>query len=357
MLGQLDEVGTKRPGLPWRQCRRGAPGGVAQRLSGAQGQGDGGGQGDGLAAPEDRPAYGRRVNEVKRGLEAAYEARGEALKEAARARSLAADQVDVSLPGRPPRPGRLHPATRTLREIYRIFAEMGFQVYRSRDVETDDYNFDLLNMPPHHPARDMWDTFYTTHARRHPADAHLAGPDPRHARVLSRADPRHPAGHVLPLRADHGPLGDHVQPGGGTGRGHGDHHGRSEGHHRRLCPAHVWRGPPGALPGQPLSLHRAERRGGHGLHPVRREGLPGVQVHRLAGDHGLWHGPPRGAGEWRLRSRTSTRALPLAWGRSASPCSSMASRTFAISGGTICDSWSSSARSASGAVSPLYRRA
>jgi phenylalanyl-tRNA synthetase alpha chain len=58
--------------------------------------------------------------------------------------------------------GGLHPSTRTLREIYRIFADMGFQVYRSLDVETDDYNFTFLNMPPHHPARDMWDTYYTT---------------------------------------------------------------------------------------------------------------------------------------------------------------------------------------------------
>ncbi len=111
---------------------------------------------------EGRPVYGQRVNEVKGILEAAYEARVEALKRAAQVRSLIADQVDVSLPGRPARPGRLHPATRTLREIYRICAEMGFQVYRSRDVETDDFNFTFLNMPPHHPARDMWDTFYTT---------------------------------------------------------------------------------------------------------------------------------------------------------------------------------------------------
>jgi phenylalanyl-tRNA synthetase alpha chain len=115
----------------------------------------------GSLSPEDRPAYGRRVNEVKQGLGAAYTARDEVLKQAARAKSQVSDQVDVSLPGRPPRPGRLHPATRTLREIYRVCAEMGFQVYRSRDVETDDYNFTLLNMPPHHPARDMWDTFYT----------------------------------------------------------------------------------------------------------------------------------------------------------------------------------------------------
>jgi phenylalanyl-tRNA synthetase alpha chain len=111
---------------------------------------------------EERPAYGRRVNEVKQVLEAAFEAKGQVLRKAVEAQSLLADQVDVSLPGRPTRPGRLHPATRTLREIYNIFAEMGFQVYRSRDVETDDFNFTFLNMPPHHPARDMWDTFYTT---------------------------------------------------------------------------------------------------------------------------------------------------------------------------------------------------
>jgi phenylalanyl-tRNA synthetase alpha chain len=116
----------------------------------------------GTFSPQDRPAYGRRVNEIKQGLEAAYEAKVESLRQAAQAQALLTDRVDISLPGRPPRPGRLHPATRTLREIYRVCAEMGFQVYRSRDVETDEYNFELLNMPPHHPARDMWDTFYTT---------------------------------------------------------------------------------------------------------------------------------------------------------------------------------------------------
>jgi phenylalanyl-tRNA synthetase alpha chain len=110
---------------------------------------------------EERPAYGRRANELKQALEAAYGAKDESLRAAAQSQSLVSDRVDVSLPGQRPRPGRLHPATRTLREIYRIFAEMGFQVYRSRDVETDDLNFTLLNIPPHHPARDMWDTFYT----------------------------------------------------------------------------------------------------------------------------------------------------------------------------------------------------
>jgi phenylalanyl-tRNA synthetase alpha chain len=111
---------------------------------------------------EERPAYGQQLNEIKQRLEQGYEAKVAALKEETQVRSLAADAVDVTLPGRPAEPGRLHPSSRTLREIYAICAEMGFQVYRSRDVETDDYNFTFLNMPPHHPARDMWDTFYTT---------------------------------------------------------------------------------------------------------------------------------------------------------------------------------------------------
>jgi phenylalanyl-tRNA synthetase alpha chain len=111
---------------------------------------------------EERPAAGQRGNEIKQTLEAAYEARRETVRQEALARSLEEGAVDVTLPGRPVQRGRLHPATRTLREIYAIFADMGFQVYRSRDVETDEYNFQLLNMPPHHPARDMWDTFYTT---------------------------------------------------------------------------------------------------------------------------------------------------------------------------------------------------
>jgi len=109
---------------------------------------------------EERPQIGRRANEVKRALEQAMAAKAEFLHQAALARSLEAERLDVTLPGRSLGRGRLHPITQTLRHIYRIFAEMGFQVYRSRDVETDEYNFLLLNFPPHHPARDMQDSFY-----------------------------------------------------------------------------------------------------------------------------------------------------------------------------------------------------
>jgi phenylalanyl-tRNA synthetase alpha chain len=111
---------------------------------------------------DQRPIVGREVNQAKAALEKAFEARQEEMRIAELNRSLQEDKLDVTLPGRPLTRGRLHPATQTLRRTYAIWAEMGFQVYRSREVETDEYNFGLLNMPPHHPARDMWDTFHTT---------------------------------------------------------------------------------------------------------------------------------------------------------------------------------------------------
>jgi phenylalanyl-tRNA synthetase alpha chain len=110
---------------------------------------------------EERPAFGRRANEIKGELEAAYHDRADVVKATELEKSLREGGIDVTLPGRPLQTGRLHPISRTMREIYDIFAEMGFQVYLSPDVETDEYNFQLLNIPPHHPARDMWDTFYT----------------------------------------------------------------------------------------------------------------------------------------------------------------------------------------------------
>ncbi len=112
--------------------------------------------------PAERPAIGKLANEVKQRLEAALVARREALQAATRAAALAAERVDVTLPGRPIPMGRLHPSTRILRRICQIWADMGFQIYRSRDIETEEMNFELLNIPAHHPARDMWDTFYTT---------------------------------------------------------------------------------------------------------------------------------------------------------------------------------------------------
>lgn len=108
-----------------------------------------------------RPVMGKAANEVRQVLEAELEAKHQALEEEALINALATERLDVTLPGRPVARGRLHPLTQVLRRIIRIFGDMGFQVYQSPEVETDDYNFTYLNMPPYHPARDMWDTFYT----------------------------------------------------------------------------------------------------------------------------------------------------------------------------------------------------
>jgi phenylalanyl-tRNA synthetase alpha chain len=111
---------------------------------------------------EERRLVGKVANEVKTDLEHALQERQDAIAQAELEAARSAENVDVTLPGRPQTLGKLHPTTATLREIYAIFAAMGFQVYNSPEVETDEYNFQLLNMPPGHPARDMWDTFYTT---------------------------------------------------------------------------------------------------------------------------------------------------------------------------------------------------
>jgi phenylalanyl-tRNA synthetase alpha chain len=111
---------------------------------------------------EERSAFGKRVNEIKESLLAAYEERAETIRQHELGKALEEGEIDVTLPGRSIPMGGLHPSTRILRQIQAIWADMGFQVYRSRDIEDDDTNFTALNIPPHHPARDMWDTFYTT---------------------------------------------------------------------------------------------------------------------------------------------------------------------------------------------------
>jgi phenylalanyl-tRNA synthetase alpha chain len=116
----------------------------------------------GMLPKDQRAAYGKEANRVKQALSAAYDQAAAKAKEAALLASLSANPLDVSLPGRPIYRGRLHVATKIMREIYGIFADMGFQIYRTREVEDDLNNFEYLNMPPHHPARDMWDTFHTT---------------------------------------------------------------------------------------------------------------------------------------------------------------------------------------------------
>ena len=148
---------------------------------------------------ELRPITGQKANVVKVALEEAFTVKVEAIRQGELQRSLESQNLDITLPGRPARRGRIHPAMQNLRDIYKIFAELGFQVYRSPDVETDEYNFELLNIPAHHPARDMWATFYTTRPgvllRTHTSP----GPDLGNEGTCARLDQGHPAGDVLPL--------------------------------------------------------------------------------------------------------------------------------------------------------------
>src|SRR5262249_23172405 len=116
----------------------------------------------GSVPPAERRAYGQQANQVKETLWEAYQERVAQVKEQELERSLTSEALDVTLPGRPVPRRRLHVATKVLREIYAIFSDLGFQIYRSREVEDDLTNFELLNMPPHHPARDLWDTFHAT---------------------------------------------------------------------------------------------------------------------------------------------------------------------------------------------------
>ncbi len=109
---------------------------------------------------EQRPAAGQVINTAKQAIEAAIEQRVAVLKESELARQLAAEALDVTLPGRGQRAGGLHPVTRTLQRVEALFSQMGFEVADGPEIEDDYHNFAALNIPEHHPARAMQDTFY-----------------------------------------------------------------------------------------------------------------------------------------------------------------------------------------------------
>ena len=108
----------------------------------------------------ERPAAGQALNQVKNALAEAARARRETLSRAAVDAELRADRIDVTLPGRGQRAGGLHPVTRTLERIETFFRHLGFDIVEGPEIEDDFHNFEALNIPAHHPARAMHDTFY-----------------------------------------------------------------------------------------------------------------------------------------------------------------------------------------------------
>ncbi|MBV5274335.1 MAG: phenylalanine--tRNA ligase subunit alpha [Lamprocystis purpurea] len=114
----------------------------------------------GTLPKEERPAAGQWINQAKDALQQALDARKVVLDQAALMARLGAECIDVTLPGRGRQSGGLHPVTRTLRRIERLFANAGFAVVEGPEVESVYHNFEALNIPEHHPARAMHDTFY-----------------------------------------------------------------------------------------------------------------------------------------------------------------------------------------------------
>ncbi|MDH5534210.1 MAG: phenylalanine--tRNA ligase subunit alpha, partial [Betaproteobacteria bacterium] len=117
-------------------------------------------RGIGSLAADARARAGQEANAAKREIEAWVAARREALERGTQGRALAEHRLDVTLPGAAPPAGHLHPITHIARDMVRFFTSLGFSIEEGPEVETDYYNFEALNIPPDHPARDMQDTFY-----------------------------------------------------------------------------------------------------------------------------------------------------------------------------------------------------
>lgn len=125
-------------------------------------------KGLGQLSAEERPKAGAEINAVKQVLNKQLNARKESLQTEALSAQLAAEAIDVTLPGRGAEVGALHPITRTIQRMETFFASMGFDVVEGPEIEDDYHNFEALNIPAHHPARAMHDTFYVddTHVLR-----------------------------------------------------------------------------------------------------------------------------------------------------------------------------------------------
>ncbi len=128
----------------------------------------------GRMTPEERQTTGAALNRLKDEIDAALRARKQGLEDAALDARLKEEWLDVTLPGRPRPQGTIHPISQVTEEVTAIFADMGFRVAEGPQIESDWFNFDALNIPPEHPARQEHDTFFMARA----------GDDPRPPQVL-----------------------------------------------------------------------------------------------------------------------------------------------------------------------------
>ena len=144
----------------------------------------------GSLSPEERPAFGQCANEVRAQIEAEIERRQTEMKSAMRDRALRAEKLDVTVPGEDVPFGHIHPLSRVQHEIEDIFIGMGYSIAEGPEVELDYYNFQALNIPPEHPARDTQDTFYITdnvllRSQTSPVQVHVMEKERPPIRILS----------------------------------------------------------------------------------------------------------------------------------------------------------------------------
>ncbi len=186
-LRELAAAGGRAALDSWRQRYLGRRGQVANLLRRV-----------GQVAEEERPAFGRAVHALQAALEQAWQERADAVQQQELLASARQERVDVSLPGRVPVLGAIHPIHQVLREMKEAFLALGFQVWDGPEVESDRYNFELLNMPPHHPARGMQDTIYldTPALRTGPGGAPAPGAlllrthtSPNQVRIMQQLQP------------------------------------------------------------------------------------------------------------------------------------------------------------------------
>ena len=179
-LKELEGIDDEKPLDAWRVAYLGRSGRLTQVLRTI-----------GSLTPDERRAMGAAANQAKAALEGALDAKQAAMRQQALAQSVESGRIDVTLPGRPVALGRLHPITQIVREICSAFADMGFAVVEGPEVEWDRYNFEALNIPRDHPARDMWDTIWVS-----PEGPHAENPillrthtSPMQARVMEKTRP------------------------------------------------------------------------------------------------------------------------------------------------------------------------
>ncbi len=182
---KLESISTEDELATWYRTYLGRQGEVTSAMKGIS-----------QRPAEERPAFGQAVNALRNALQEAFDARQDNILAASLRKRLNDEAIDVTLPGRLPQAGNLHPVTKMIRDITRVFGLMGFQTVEGPEVEDAYYAFDALNIPQDHPARDVWDTiFIESDQREIVLRPHTS---PMQIRTMEQVDP--PVRVVVPGR-------------------------------------------------------------------------------------------------------------------------------------------------------------